>query len=281
METQHYKTTEIVNLFMIDKLVVFYDRAMRNQMKKPPILLDHYQLFYMAEGSMTFRLGDEVLTVNENQGLLMPPNTMFQVLERTKTAYVNVHGFMCRGELLLPLCNQPLNFSEDEKNLLKELAREGKQCFERVTTGDEYGCQLRPGITRGRLQALKNKLEIFFIKLIESRLEPHAPSGRGTVADAVYDYLIAHVADRVTLAQIAEHLSLSVTYIKREFTKKYGQGIIDCLLDLKIERAKHLIKETTLNFTQIAGYLSFESEAHFSKTFSKRTGQSPSAYLKS
>jgi len=280
MITQRYKTTEIINLFMIDKLVVFYDRTMRTQMKQPPILFDHYQLFYMAEGSMTFQLGDAECTIREHQGLLVPPNTPFHVLERSETAFVNVHGFMCRGDLLIPLCNLPLNFSEDEKNLLKELAKEGKQCFERVTAGNEIGCQLRPGITRGRLQALKNKLEIFFIKLIESRLEPHPTTGRGTVADSVHDYLTAHVADRVTLSQIAEHLSLSVTYIKREFSKKYGRGIIDYLLDMKIERAKQLLKETTLNFTQIAGYLSFESEAHFSKTFSKRTGQSPSQYCK-
>lgn len=280
MITQRYKTTEIVNLFMIDKLVVFYDRKMRMQQKRTPILFDHYQLLYMVEGSMIFQLGEEECAIHEHQGLLVPPGTPFRVLERTETAYVNVHGFMCRGELLLPLSNQPLNFSEDEKNLLKELAKEGKLCFERIVAGDEIGCQLRPGITRGRLQALKNKLEIFFIKLIESRLEPHPPTGRGTVANAVYDYLTAHVADRVTLAQIAEHLSLSITYIKREFSKKYGKGIIDYLLDMKIERAKQLLKETTLNFTQIAGYLSFESEAHFSKTFSKRTGQSPSAYCK-
>ncbi len=281
METQHYKTTEIVNLFMIDKLVVFYDRKMRIVPERPPYMIDHYQLLYMVSGGLTVQFEEQTVRLKEREGLLIPPNTMFQVIERTEDTFVNVHGFMCRGELLLPLCHRALTFSEDEKNLLGELAREGKQCFERITTGDEYGCELRPGITRGRLQALKNKLEIFFIKLIESRLEHHAPAGRGTVADAVYNYLTAHVADRVTLALIAEELSLSVTYIKREFSKKYGQGIIDCLLDMKIDRAKQLIKETPLNFTQIADYLSFESEAHFSKTFSKRTGQSPSAYLKS
>lgn len=280
METRHYKTTEIVNLFMIDKLVVFYDRKMRTQLEKPPFIIDHYQLLYMANGTMTLLIDEQTVCLEMHHGLLLPPGTKFQVLSRTEGAFVHVYGFMCRGDLLLPLCYQPLSFSEDEKSLLAELSKEGKQCFRRILSGVGYGCEVRTGITRGRLQALKNKLEIFFIKMIESRLENSVSGGRISVADAVHDYLMNHVADRVTLLQIAESLSLSVTYIKREFTKKYGRGIIDYLLELKIDRAKQLIRETTLNFTQIAEYLSFESEAHFSKTFSKRTGKSPSAYLK-
>lgn len=84
----------------------------------------------------------------------------------------------------------------------------------------------------------------------------------------------------MTIDQIAQSLSLSSSYIKQEFSKKYGRGIIDCLLDLKIERAKELIEETTLNFTQIADYLSFESENHLLKTFLKRVGKTPSAFLR-
>ena len=106
------------------------------------------------------------------------------------------------------------------------------------------------------------------------------PLGRSSPADAVYHYLTEHIADRVTVAQIAESLSLSASYIKQAFSKKYGRGIIDCLLDMKIQRAKELIAETSLSFTQIADYLSFESENHLLKTFLKRTGMTPSAYLK-
>ena len=280
MEIRHYKTTEIVNLFMIDKLVVFHNRKMQTQLEKPPFIIDHYQLLYMVSGAMTLQIDEQTLCLETHHGLLLSPGTKFQVLDRTEDAFVHVYGFMCRGDLLLPLCHQPLPFSEDEQTFLGELAQEGQQCFRRIMSGVGYGCEVRAGITRGRLQALKNKLEIFFIKMIESRLGNPVPSGRITVADAVHDYLTTHVADRVTLLQIAESLSLSVTYIKREFSKKYGRGIIDYLLDLKIDLATQLIRETTLNFTQIAEYLSFESEAHFSKTFSKRTGKSPSAYLK-
>lgn len=280
METRHYKTTEIVNLFMIDKLAVFYHRKMQTQLTKPPVNIDHYQLLYAVSGTLTLQIGEQSIVLQPEEGILLPPGSVYQALDRTEDTLIQIYGFLCKGDLLQTLCHQVLSFSEDEKNMLVELYQEGQQCFVRIMTGVGYGCEVRPGITRGRLQALKNKLEIFFIKLIESRVGEHQLFARSSTADAVHDYLKLHITDRVTLSEIAESLSLSISYIKREFSKKYGKGIIDYLLDLKIDRAKQLIEGTPLNFTQIADYLSFESQAHFSKTFSKRVGKSPSLYLK-
>ncbi len=280
METRHYKATEIVNLFMIDKLSVFYHRKMQTQLTKPPVNIDHYQLLYAISGTLTLQINEETVVLQAETGILLPPGSVYQALDRTDDALIQIYGFLCKGDLLQTLCHQILSFSEDEKSMLNELFQEGQQCFVRIMTGVGYGCDVRPGITRGRLQALKNKLEIFFIKLIESRLGEQPFIARSSVADAVHDYLTLHITDRVTLSGIADSLSLSISYIKREFSKKYGKGIIDSLLEMKIDRAKQLIEETPLNFTQIADYLSFESQAHFSKTFTKRVGKSPSRYLK-
>ena len=175
--------------------------------------------------------------------------------------------------------------TDEEKTLIVELADEGRECFELMPESElDGGSRIRQGITQGRVQTLKNRLEIFFIKLIEARMSEHNETEihrlRLTIDEKVLVFLKNHITERVTLSRIAKELSLSVPYIRREFTKKYGRGIIDYFLDMKIERAKQLIEETSLNFTQKAEYLTFESESHFSKTFSKRVGMAPGAYLK-
>ncbi len=282
MTEKPFNTTEIFNLFMIDQLVVFYNHnhPYRGHYGTPE-QHDHYEFYYIVSGMLTLAFGEETAQLKPGQAFLMPPHTVHRVADWEEETIMKFCGFMSRGSLLTPLCGKPFDLSADERGLLNELMEEGGLCFERLPAqSKQTGCRVRDGISKGRLQALKNKAEIFFIKLIESRQSEKAPAMRVSVADAVYRYLTEHVADRVTLGQIAKSLSLSVPYIKREFSKKYGRGIIDCLLNLKIERAKALIEETTLNFTQIAEYLSFDSENHFSKTFSKRTGKTPGAYLK-
>ena len=282
MEPVSFRATDIINLFMIDKLVVFFSRTLRSvNLPNAPEQHDHYELYYIAEGYLTLLADGEALTIRPGEGLLLAPFTPHLQIARAEGTVLKFAGFLCRGSLPQELCRKPFRLSEDECSLLCDLVDDGSQCFQRLPREcSEFGYRVLPGISRGRLQALKNKLEIFLIKYIESRMTDRTPPGRSSPADAVYHYLTEHITDRVTVAQIAEHLSLSTSYIKQAFSKKYGQGIIDCLLDMKIQRAKELIAETTLNFTQIADYLSFESENHLLKTFLKRTGMTPSAYLK-
>lgn len=274
MITKPFKTTEIVNLFMIDTLVSFFTR--KTHPAREADLHEHYELYFVHQGQVTLQSGDSTLRAEAGQCFLTPPNTPHRMVEVQKDTLLSLAGFSSKGNLLLPLCGQVFDLTEDEQTLLFEIVEEGRLCFEYLPDQSRFiGFRVREGISRGRLQALKNKLEIFLIKLIESRSAEEPLARRTTVADAVYHYIADHVTDRVTLEQIAAALSLSVPYIKRKFTEKYGRGIIDTLLELKIERAKELMAETTLNFTQIADYLSFESENHFSKTFKKRVGITP------
>ena len=282
MEPVSFRATDIINLFMIDKLVMFFSRTLRStHLPNAPEQHDHYELYYIDEGYLTLLVDREKITIQEGQCLLLSPYTLHQQLDRADNTVLKFAGFLCRGNLPQTLCRKPFRLSEDECSLLCELVDDGSQCFQRLPReSSEFGYRVLPGVSRGRLQALKNKLEIFLIKYIEARMTDRISLGRSSPADAVYHYLTEHITDRVTVAQIAESLSLSTSYIKQAFSKKYGRGIIDCLLDMKIQRAKELIAETTLSFTQIADYLSFESENHLLKTFLKRTGMTPSAYLK-
>ncbi len=284
MDVISFRRTNIINLFMVDKLVVFFSSVLLNEkgnLPGKPEQHDHYEIYYIDQGFLTLLLDGEEVTLNAGQCLLVAPFVVHQQIDQAAGTVLKFGGFVCRGNLLQSLCQKPFLLTEDERNLFCDLVDDGSQCFERLPQqSSEFGYRVLPGVSRGRLQALKNKLEIFLIKQIESRMGGKTPPGRSSVADAVYHYLTEHVADRVAISQIAESLSLSASYIKQEFSKKYGQGIIDCLLDMKIDRAKELMEGTTLNFTQIADYLSFESENHLLKTFKKRVGKSPSAYLK-
>ena len=274
MKNHTFKTTEIVNLFQIEQLVVFYSHGATSTTEWDRHA--HHELYALRQGELTIEVGDRSFTLRPGECLLTSPNRPHRIVARSEDTRMNLCGFHCTGTLLLPLCERVLPLSESDALLLNEVTAEGVRCFETMPVGSsEVGCRVRDGITRGRLQALKNRLEIFLIRLIEAYAADLPATRRTTVADGVHNYLLAHLTERVTLEEIAASLSLSVPYVKRRYREQYGKGIIHAMLEMKIARAKELMEETTLNFTQIADYLSFESENHFSKTFKKHTGQTP------
>ena len=52
-------------------------------------------------------------------------------------------------------------------------------------------------------------------------------------------------------------------------------------LDLKLKEAKRLIRESSLNFTEISELLGFNSLHYFSRLFKERVGMTPSEYARS
>lgn len=285
MKKTMYKRNDIVNFFAIDKFAFLNDSGKNFPKTYPTERHDFFELQYVKRGRRVSRVDGKDITLNVGELLIVPPNTPHMLVERSEDIFCVVIGFtVMREKELLSLCSRCIELSEDDGRALVEITEEGKDFFV-VISGGIFGCKLSDGVSRGRVQMIKNRLEIFFIKLIEARLESlpeedYVPR-RVSVAENVFEYLKSHITDRVTLLQISDALSLSVPYICREFKNKYGYAIMDYFLDMKIERAKQLIEESSLNFTQIAEYLSFRSEGHFSMTFSKRTGISPSEYLKS
>ena len=58
-------------------------------------------------------------------------------------------------------------------------------------------------------------------------------------------------------------------------------GAIDYFNNMKIQRAKEIIRDGTMNFTEITYFLSYNSLPYFSKQFKAATGMSPSEYSSS
>ena len=281
-----YKKTEAVNFFTIEKFVMFNEYKVDFPLPYPSERHDFFEFQYVVSGGRTSIIDGKEITIKPGQFYIVPPGTVHTLVSAEEETECFVMGFtVLRLDEILLLASRVIDLCEEEEKLLSELLDESRECFELVSDKNfDYGSRIRRGITQGRIQILKNKVEIFFIKLIEARMNDdfiqRASLHRLSIDEKVISYLKTHITEKITLSQIAEELSLSVPYIRREFTKKYGRGIIDYFLEMKIERAKQLIEETTLNFTQIAEYLSFESESYFSKTFSKRVGITPGAYLK-
>ncbi len=94
----------------------------------------------------------------------------------------------------------------------------------------------------------------------------------------VANYVQQHIADSITTEDIAANLYLSRPYLSKKFKEQTGENLIDFILREKCEEAKRLLSYTDRPLASISTYLSFSSQSHFTRTFKKYIGISPSEY---
>ena len=92
------------------------------------------------------------------------------------------------------------------------------------------------------------------------------------------DYIYSHIHYRITIKELAEYLHISESYLSKLFLKEMGISLSSYILNLKLEKAKNLLKYSDYNIVDIANYFSFSSQSHFIQAFQKKTGFTPHKY---
>lgn len=85
-------------------------------------------------------------------------------------------------------------------------------------------------------------------------------------------------AEDLSLRTLADEVHLNPTYFHRLFTAACGMTPLAYLTEVRISRAKFLLRNTDRSVTEIAGQCGFSSYNYFCTVFRKATGLSPCAF---
>jgi AraC-like DNA-binding protein len=80
------------------------------------------------------------------------------------------------------------------------------------------------------------------------------------------------------MEEIAAELGLSLSHLQHVFKELSGLSPYQYHLQLKVQRARELLRGSDLSVKQIAKILCFDNAYHFSTLFRKKTGQSPTQW---
>ena len=109
--------------------------------------------------------------------------------------------------------------------------------------------------------------------------EPVARGGlAGWQQKRVAEYIEAHVADDISLAQLAELARLSPYHFARAFKQSFGTPPHRSHTHRRVERAKLLLAEPALSVTEIGLKVGFSETSSFSAAFRKLTGSTPTSF---
>ncbi len=91
----------------------------------------------------------------------------------------------------------------------------------------------------------------------------------------VLDLIENRLDDPPTLGELARLSDLSRSYFSPIFKEVVGMGLQDYLFQARINKAKNLLSDINLTIKQIAYKVGFKDPDHFSRTFKKKTGVTP------
>ena len=100
----------------------------------------------------------------------------------------------------------------------------------------------------------------------------------GAFIKKVQEYIHTHISSNVSLADVAEHMALSPSYLSRLFRKKTGISFIEYVKNAKMDRSKELLRSTNLKVYEICDCLGYQSLQYFTTLFKNTTGMTPLEY---
>lgn len=92
------------------------------------------------------------------------------------------------------------------------------------------------------------------------------------------DYLNLHYSEQVTLSEVADYTYVSTYYLSRMFKKELGKNFVDYLNEIRILKAKELLKDPKYKSYEIAEMVGILDAHYFSRLFKKHEGLSPTEF---
>jgi two-component system response regulator YesN len=125
------------------------------------------------------------------------------------------------------------------------------------------------------LNELHARILLCFRQIIE--LHPLQKTQSKMVTQAV-NYIEDHFAEDLNLEIIAKIVFVSPGYLSTSFKLVLQKNFVDYLAEVRVRKAKELLKDFHLKIYEIADKIGYKDEKYFSQIFKKITGMTPNQY---
>lgn len=94
-------------------------------------------------------------------------------------------------------------------------------------------------------------------------------------------YMEEHYREKLKLQDVADQVYVSQWHLSKLLNRYKAQSFSDILNNIRIEKAKELLRDPSLRIGDIADMVGFLDMAHFSRVFKRQTGVSANEYRNS
>jgi len=286
---QKYKMKEVLRISNL--ISAHYFSNLKNYLTPDHVHEDAWEFVFCSQGRIRTFQGGEERVVKNNQIIFHPPRTIHHLQVEDESTTMLVLSFVCTSEVMKLLQNQILRVNQSQRRMLMVIIQELANAFELHDGHLELiDFHSNPNPVLGAEQMITCYMEGFLIGLLRDATNQKEQRWDAVtlekaletrLATDIKEYVEKHLSERITLAQIAEHVHYSRSYITEQFQKSTGMSVAAYVFERRIERAKEYLMQGRLTISQISERLGFSTVQYFSKCFKDAVGVSPSVYSKS
>ena len=96
----------------------------------------------------------------------------------------------------------------------------------------------------------------------------------------IMDFINSNYEKPLSLHYLSDEFHRSIPYISKLLKQQTDRSFTEILTELRIEKAKNLLKTTSLHINEIGIRIGYPNTRYFSKIFKQKVGMTPNDYRK-
>lgn len=115
-------------------------------------------------------------------------------------------------------------------------------------------------------------------EVLESYNDTYEHIRIGVVKEEILQYIQKHYIEDISMQDVAEAMNYSNAYFSKLFKQGFNQSFTTYLTEYRIEKAKELLIDITVNVKEISEKVGYNDSNYFAKVFKRVVGVTPSEY---
>jgi len=252
----------------------------------PGELHDFWEMVYIDKGTVEISRDNEQFTARQGDVVFHRPNEFHAIRALDSSPNFFVISFVCSGSSMHAFEGYRTQLDKTVKGYVSSIITEAEHTYI-IPKNDPSLKKLirKKDAPLGGEQLIKTYLEQIMIYLLRNMTQKRAtaslPKKNGSensLIAEIQNYLSERVEQTVRIEDICQAFGYSRSFLSRLFLSETGETIAAYATKRKIDRAKQLIRETDMNFSQISTVLAFENPQYFSRVFKRCTGMTPTEF---
>lgn len=238
----------------------------------PPPLSD-FDLWYALSGRGEMRINEAAYPIQKGSCFLVRPGDRPEAHQhpedRLRVIFIHFQCIYNKKGGSIPPCLIPERFTAVVDTYYFEMM------LNRILETEEKD----PPWKREEFDLIMKQLFIQLYRMQTNKVENESlESKHKQMVFRVVSYIKEAPGKRITQRQLAQKVDLSPEYLSRIFKKQMGTSLKQYMTDVRLERAAHLLQETSMNVSQVAAALGYTNVFLLSKQFKQRHGHPPSYF---
>ena len=235
-------------------------------------VLNEYQLIYISSGAGVFESAQtEKISVEAGQVLLLFPGVWHRYKPNTKLGW-DENWVAFTGDAARRIM---IEYFTPDRPLIQ--VGENQELLELVSSTIELMQKAPPGYQHRAAARIMDALAIIELK---SPISDTRESEYATKIQNARLYFAEHFEQLIEMHAFAQQLGFSYSLFRKLFKENTGMAPQKYLIDIRIAKARELLRHTKLSVTEIGQKTGFCGIYFFSRLFKKWEGISPLAYRK-